>query len=615
MKPIDELTMHAYGLLEDSEEEAVMRHVDGCADCAETVRRLRTEHATIARAARPAAREPAPAAFLDRLAKARRPGRRRGGITASGLAAAAILLAGLAWLLLQRPMPGLPVNSAALAPNDPLDRLIAELRSPSKERREIAEDALRAFGEPAVARLEKEGFETLRFRGPGAQTAEDTKVQKLINFTRVTIDQQNVSIKSIANYFSSVLGRPVVFDRIALPDPDQERISFKVQDIALDGALRLMLGPRNHRYEVRGGGLYITSAETEPGAGYGAAPVRVMRDSAEAPALVAALASESYADREKAEAALRRLGFAAEGALWEGVENSDVEIRWRATKLLRRLYVPSPRRGASPFETRLRETPAASLQPQNFIRAAETVSDRYGISVAIDGSRPEVRQVADGGFFGTTVMMGLAQMAGAESLQVVGVDDLALIARFEDSIVTTSWDGPLWTTPKEARELEMMLADLASDDAARQVPAAEQLAKKGAAALHPLREAAELFPAAAGARCREIRRKILDQQGLWVVDEPSGAELQTPTDPWKARLSKTVSFAVREATLEQVLEKAGLKADVRAKTDRAFDLFAKNLKTSSLLKALTRPHGLDFYVEGDTLVIDKASKVRGIVEK
>jgi len=87
-----------------------------------------------------------------------------------------------------------------------------------------------------------------------SQAAEQT--WGMLHAKRVTIDEQNVSIYKILRQISQETGIAIVVD----PDVREvESVSFKVQDIVVDGALRLMLQPRNRGYEVRPDGAVIVA--------------------------------------------------------------------------------------------------------------------------------------------------------------------------------------------------------------------------------------------------------------------------------------------------------------------------------------------------------------------
>ena len=615
MRPIEELTMYVHELLDPEEASATSAHVDSCTDCAVRVERLRYERRVVQRAAACPEGTGAPADFPGLLAR-RLPARRysrRVRISAAGLIAAAGLLAGLALLLLGNPI-GPKQNFAAQPPKDPLDRLIQELRSPSRARKAVAQEAMKAFGEAAAERLEKEGLDPALVRGEAALTTGDLTVQKQLRDLKCTLDLQNVPQDGVLRHIGLVLGRPVSYDPNARKGIGSEMLSFKVQDIVLDGALRLMLQPRGRNYEVRGGTVRVTLRD-EPAA-YRAAPIRVLRDSSEAKALVAKLSSRDPAERDQASAALRALGFGAEAALWEALDSADAKSQSAAGELLGRLYHPAPILGAAPGEARFRRTPFLNIVKQGtLLDLCELLSKDFGCSVGFDAARTHPKNVAEEWLFGYTALDAISQALVRTRMKLVFVGDVALATSEDAPFLTTLWNGPAWTTPEQARELETLLADLASDDVTRHGPAVLGLEKLGADALYPLREAALIFDPAAAQRCRRVRRRILDAKGLWMTDEASGAELQSLSEAQQQLLATPVDIAARGLPLQELLEKAGVKATLRAAPELRIHLFGRALPTSSLLKAVTRPYGLDFYMDGTTLVIDRAAQVRAAVEK
>jgi len=68
-----------------------------------------------------------------------------------------------------------------------------------------------------------------------------------------------------------------------------------------------------------------------------------------------------------------------------------------------------------------------------------------------------------------------------------------------------------------------------------------------------------------------------------------------------------------DRTLEQLLKGMGLPCLLKEKMDEPLLLCAHGLKLGSLLKAATRSRGLDFYLDGTTIVIDTAANVRAAV--
>jgi Flp pilus assembly secretin CpaC/tetratricopeptide (TPR) repeat protein len=88
---------------------------------------------------------------------------------------------------------------------------------------------------------------------------EDKTIIDKLHSIRITIDMQNAPLTAIVDYIREISGLNIHISGI--DNPDQEMISFKVQDIVLDGALRLMLQPRNKAYMVRDGVVLITTAD------------------------------------------------------------------------------------------------------------------------------------------------------------------------------------------------------------------------------------------------------------------------------------------------------------------------------------------------------------------
>src|SRR6185436_7561195 len=78
---------------------------------------------------------------------------------------------------------------------------------------------------------------------------EDKTIVDKLHSIRITIDMQNAPLTAIVDYIREISGLNIHISGI--DNPDGEMISFKVQDIVLDGALRLMLQPRNKAYMVR----------------------------------------------------------------------------------------------------------------------------------------------------------------------------------------------------------------------------------------------------------------------------------------------------------------------------------------------------------------------------
>ncbi len=90
---------------------------------------------------------------------------------------------------------------------------------------------------------------------------EDQEIVDKLRSIRITIDMQNAGLNAVVDYIREISGLNFVIDNKAIENPEQEVISIKVTDIILDGALKLMLNPKNKAHVVDGGVVIITSQD------------------------------------------------------------------------------------------------------------------------------------------------------------------------------------------------------------------------------------------------------------------------------------------------------------------------------------------------------------------
>jgi hypothetical protein len=585
-------------------------HVASCAECRKAAEGAEAERSALRDAL---GGEPAPTvpdSLFVRLAVSKRKRDRAipsAPFSAAGVAAGVLFLLALgALLFVGRSGPRSPASQEAAGP---LDRLVAELRSASPERSALARSVLPSFGAAAAERLKKEGLDPALAEGVPEPAPEDAAIADLLRSRRMTIDLQNVSLVDILRTIEKESGVKIVIDRKSIPNPEEEQITFKVADIVIDGALRLMLIPREKRHVVRGGTVIVTAGEVPAILGPARAPVRVLCESTEAKALVGALGSGEPRERDEAEASLRLLGFGAETALWGALDSGDAEVRSRAGRILRRLYTPAPAGIESPLDEKLRgATPAGpGVRLGEYL---EALARETGVSFVLDPGR--VNPALE---VGSTFRDSLRLSLPRAKLKAVLLEDVVLVVREQEAVLRTEWRGAPWTDPAQARRLESLIADLASTDGARQEEAARGLLSAGLPALHPLREAAAVLEPAAAARCRAVRRRILDREGAWIVDEPSGADLQELAPAQRAVLERELPDGPKGVPLAALLAHHKIPHRIQVKLDAPVHAFAPRLKAGSLLKVLTRPTGLDFYMDGDTVVVDTAARVRAAVQK
>jgi RNA polymerase sigma-70 factor (ECF subfamily) len=233
-----------------------------------------------------------------------------------------------------------------------------------------------------------------------SQAAERT--WSILHTMTMSIDEQNVSAPRILQRIAQHCGIVMAVD----PEiGENESISFKVQDIVVDGCLRLMLQPRNKGYEIRSDGVVVV-APTE-------------RLSSETPEI------------KKVKEALEELGSVRDmlDRGWDGLRDPDDVSRLASEIRAKKITVPQG-------ETSLREE-------------LQRLRDEYRVVV-----HPECHRTSSagpGGVAGPGVAGGQASPLDERFLQVVEEKTLGdhldqLARRFGLSVVDAGGDI-FWMTP------------------------------------------------------------------------------------------------------------------------------------------------------------------------
>jgi hypothetical protein len=191
-----------------------------------------------------------------------------------------------------------------------------------------------------------------------------------------------------------------------------------------------------------------------------------------------------------------------------------------------------------------------------------------------------------------------------------------------DGLVVITTRSRVWKatseppTPEEAKTVEFRLKDLVSSDAAKQEKAYDDLVTLGPPALGPLMAALGPLEGKPAQRVREVCRKIAwDHNNLWLAGLPSGADVQKLSGPQKKLLDTRITCETVSMELENYLKSLGLKYRIEAGPQAPLSASFTGESLSSFLKAATRPENLDFYLEGETIVIDHADNVKAVVER
>jgi hypothetical protein len=199
------------------------------------------------------------------------------------------------------------------------------------------------------------------------------------------------------------------------------------------------------------------------------------------------------------------------------------------------------------------------------------------------------------------------------------VRETILVITPKHQISAPRHNAPLWSPAAESARIEALLEALSSRDPAARRKAEQDFLGLGEASLEALGEAARLLDLPQASQARALRERILEERKLWLLDSGSGARAQALTDGQKRLLEGKVTCSVRAVQAGEFLASTaktlGVKLDVRTAPPRAVTLTLQEVPLGALLRALTLPHGLDFYLDGDTIVVDTAANVRAAVEK
>lgn len=593
MKPIEELTMFAYGLLEPHEEAPIRSHVDGCPACAKTVDLLRSERRLIERAAAPQVQDVPPAALRNSVPK-RPPSR-------AGLAAAAVLLAALAWTLFHTPPPAPETPAAA---QDPLDRLVAELKSPSPLRREIATLALKSHGAAAVERLQKAQADPALIDACRSITPEMRAIEKKLDTLKLDLKMENVTTEDVLKVLREFTGLNLLVDAAAT-DRLESSVSVEAKNESVGSILRRILEPKGMKALVTEEQVVFLTGKDKT-LSPGLLPIRVPSTRAVSAKDLESLASDSPEARDRAAANLRALGFAAEPALWKTLDAPQAEARARAADLLRSLYSPAATPSRTPLEGKVRTFQMTiDLQNTPLPEILEFMTSKSGIPIILDPvafPNPELEmisyKVAD------IVLDGALRLMLQPRQKAYAVVGDVIVVTEEGRILNVP-RPPYWREPAEARQMEKLLTDLASEDRTRSEKAARDLVEMGQPALGPLALAAAGLEGPAAERCRNARRQVVEELRAWIPDEPSGADLQSLTTAQRDLLSRRVTVA-KGTRLEDAMKTLGVKTVLRQGIDLKIVIGLKDVPLGSMLRALLRPGRLDFQMEGETIVVDRA---------
>lgn len=533
--------------------------------------------------------------------------RRRFGPVA--VAAAALLLGALSWVLFQ-PHSIDRAPAAAPQPEDEIQRLIGELKGPSPERREIARLALKRYGGTAVEALARAQVDPAFQDELRGITPADRALLDKMKSTRITLNLEKVTYTEVIYHLAEAVG----IQQTDYPALDLETafVSFKVDNATVHEALEKYCAQLKQPFSVQYGRILIGRPPAVPSS----APIRLPVRTEDAARRVEELSNDVPARRDQASAALRRMGFAAEKVLWDALGSSSVETRTRAAQLLRLLYTSEDPASQIPSGWRTKPRVSGGYDNMSMDAVIAALLDQSGMSLIRDSSIDTSNDRASFMVQDIQVDMALKLLLSPRGIPCLTSHDCALIAPTGGAIAWTARPHVRWAETAEARVLEALIADLASADPARHQKAERGFKSQEAqTALDVLAYAVGGLEGEALVRAQRLRRTIAEYQGVWLEDLPSGADLQKLTPAQAALLDARVTRPDRALTLAEILKADGVRFTLKAERAGSYRLEGTLPKRSSLLKILLRPRGLDYYFDGETLVVDTTANVRAAVEK
>ncbi len=591
-------------------------HVAACPECRAAAESVEAERRAIA----DALREEMPEAPPDLLARASaRP--RRARITFLGIAAAVALLAGLGWLLTWTPHdPGrtAPGDAGRRTAGDGIDRLILELRSASMVRRDLAAHALRAHGELALDKLRKARVDPALF--PDTRfVPEDRELRKKLDTQKMDLSFENETLDEVLQLMGRGLGAKIVIDPDLKPRVDLRRtITFKTKDLLAVNCLKLLLYQVGADFRCEAGEVVLIDPAHKPAPAR--APVRLGENRPAAARWLRVLAEGPDPERDRALEELRFLGFAAEPALWDALDSPVPAVRGGAGQVLRWLYEPAesgkplaPGGGAALTKSLFGTALTIDMENAPLTALVDYLREVSRLNLHISGvDNPDQLAVTikaeDLTLYGALVLS-----FDAHQLTHVLKDDVILVTSKAPEASSSRLKAPWWEAPDQAAKIERLVEDVARGDVAARDRAAGELLQLGEQATGLLWKASKVLEGEAGDRCRLLRDRMIRELDLGAVAEPRVDALRTPAQ--EAVLAREFDLAAVGQTLAEILTKLGVRHNLRGKADRKFTVSVKGVRLGAVLRAFTRPYGLDFLLEGETVVVDAAVRIRAASEK
>ncbi|HVR85812.1 MAG TPA: hypothetical protein VMU54_15950, partial [Planctomycetota bacterium] len=311
-----------------------------------------------------------------------------------------------------------------------------------------------------------------------------------------------------------------------------------------------------------------------------------------------------------------RLAQAADPSLWDYLGSPRPEVRRLAEESLRRLYGPPAVVPPFGMEDRLKKSVAdLTYENQPYADLLLDLGFHDGVALVLD---PRV----DIPLLPTTLKTkalslknSLSLVLSQQSLSAAKFGGALLITRPEWLPFQGGGRSPWWTTPDEARRAEAVIDDLASDDLPRQETARAALKEAGRAGLMWVCHGRYGVDSTRAPRFVDALSAHAAAMGIVLAEPIGGAYQQDLTASQKAILSRSLSLRIRGQSLDEILKEKGIQLRLQAPMKNPLLVSSPSLRVDDFLVAVTQPLGLDFVMDGDTIVVDTAENVHQAVDR
>ena len=610
----EEIHDHAYGF-------RVSEHVAACAECRRSADAVASERETLKGALREEPME-APMDLLVRIEVSRTQRRR---FSAPALAAAALLLGTLTWMLFQPKSPVEPPEtpSSSSSHEEDLEKIIEQLKSASPLKQELARTALKKYGGLAVPVLERAKADPALIDECRGFSKKDQDEYRKAQSKRMSIAWEDTPLVVAIDQIREASGLNLHISQV--PDPDSVRVTLKLQNASiveiLDQLKAITKIPWGRTLEFAQPAtaqgpqasyvpVYLFGVETPASPSLAPVRIRSLRPwAAEQRRKIGELK-----DDEKTFLLFNRLARAADPTLWDYLAAPETGVRRQAEEALRQMYAPPSQAPMIGREWNLVSSSTnLSYENKPFAEVLENLGQFTPTGGLLLDPRVDIPTIPiTFKVKELSVRNTLKLLLSQDSLDYFPANDYVLVTKPEWLPFRQQSGNSLWTSVDEASTAEAVIEGLESDDPEARKQATSQAMENGRRALQWLAHASDITSK------REVTdtiRSLLASLGIRYADFPGGVRDQTLSPVQSAILDRKLSLKSHDKTLEQLLSQQGLKVRLQAAVPMPLLVSSAGFKVYDLLLGVTRPLGLDFYMDGETIVVDTGANVRKAVEK